>query len=76
MIEKSIGLTNERHQLRQQQAGVCRLEDVDVTRADPIEVRNRDLALIGAALTEQYLAGPEAVGEGSPIGDVTSGTDA
>ena len=52
MLEKNIGLTDE----RQQVPGVLAFQHVDVARAHPGEIGLRHLALVGAALAEQHLA--------------------
>src|ERR1043165_2553242 len=56
MLEKRIGLADERQEFWQEPFWIRALEDVNVARADRIEVGDSHLALVGTGLPEENLA--------------------
>ena len=76
VVEEGVGLADEGQQFGQQHGRVAALKDVDVAGADALEIGHSHLALVGAALGEEHLAGAEAIGEGRPLGHQPPATDA
>ena len=69
IVVKPFRLANERHEFGQQHIRVFALEDVNVAGTHAVKVRNRHLALVRAALAEEYLSAFEGVGESRPVRD-------